>query len=51
MAKAVVSTSVGAEGLPVKNGEHLLIVDDPASFAEGTVRLLGSASRAATFLL
>lgn len=47
MAKAVVSTSIGAEGLPVKNGEHLLMADDPASFAESTLRLLGSASRRA----
>jgi sugar transferase (PEP-CTERM/EpsH1 system associated) len=45
MAKAVVSTSIGAEGLAVKNGEHLLLADDPASFAENTVRLLGNASR------
>jgi sugar transferase (PEP-CTERM/EpsH1 system associated) len=44
MAKAVVSTSIGAEGLPVKKGQHLLIADDPASFAENTLRLLGNAS-------
>lgn len=25
MAKAVVSTAIGAEGLPVKNDEHLLL--------------------------
>ena len=43
MGKAVVSTSIGAEGLPVKNGEHLLLADDPASFAESTLRLLGDA--------
>jgi sugar transferase (PEP-CTERM/EpsH1 system associated) len=47
MAKAVVSTSIGAEGLPVRNGEHLLIADDPASFADNTLRLLGSASERA----
>jgi polysaccharide biosynthesis protein PslH len=47
MAKAVVSTSIGAEGLPVKNGEHLLIADDPASFAESTLRLLHDARRRA----
>lgn len=47
MAKAVVSTSVGAEGLPVKNGEHLLLADDPANFAESTLRLLASASQRA----
>jgi polysaccharide biosynthesis protein PslH len=42
MAKAVVSTSIGAEGLPVRNAEHLLIADDPVSFAEKTVQLLGN---------
>ena len=47
MAKAVVSTSIGAEGLPVKNGEHLLLADDPASFAEHTLQLLGNASQRA----
>jgi sugar transferase (PEP-CTERM/EpsH1 system associated) len=30
MGKAVVSTRVGAEGLPVVNGEHLVIPDEPA---------------------
>ena len=41
MARAVVSTSIGAEGLPVKHGEHLLVADDAAGFAESTLRLLG----------
>ena len=41
MGKAVVSTSIGAEGLPIRNGEHLLLADDPVSFAESTLRLLG----------
>ena len=40
MAKAVVSTSIGAEGLPVKNDEHLLVADTPASFADSIVQLL-----------
>jgi sugar transferase (PEP-CTERM/EpsH1 system associated) len=47
MAKAVVSTSIGAEGLPVRNGYHLLIADDPIGFAENTLRLLGDASQRA----
>jgi sugar transferase (PEP-CTERM/EpsH1 system associated) len=47
MAKAVVSTSVGAEGLPVKSGEHLLLADNPNSFAECTLRLLSDASQRA----
>jgi sugar transferase (PEP-CTERM/EpsH1 system associated) len=40
MGKAVVSTTVGAEGLPVRDGEHLLLADDPDSFATAVVRLL-----------
>jgi polysaccharide biosynthesis protein PslH len=44
MAKAVVSTSIGAEGLPVRNGEHLIVADTPSSFAEKTLRLLGDPS-------
>jgi sugar transferase (PEP-CTERM/EpsH1 system associated) len=47
MAKAVVSTSIGAEGLPVRNGEHLMLADDPVRFAENTVRLLSNASQRA----
>ena len=30
MGKAVVSTRVGVEGLPVVNGEHLVVPDEPA---------------------
>lgn len=44
MAKAVVSTTIGAEGLPVQNGEHLFLADDPASFADRTLQLLGNDS-------
>jgi sugar transferase (PEP-CTERM/EpsH1 system associated) len=40
MGNAVVSTTVGAEGLPVTNGAHLLLADEPASFAAAVVRLL-----------
>jgi polysaccharide biosynthesis protein PslH len=40
MGKAVVSTSIGAEGLPVESGEHAVITDDPADFASVVVRLL-----------
>ena len=40
MGKAVVSTTVGAEGLPVVNGEHLLLADEPRSFARAIVRLI-----------
>lgn len=40
MGKAVVSTTVGAEGLPVTNGEHVLLADDPRMFARDVVCLL-----------
>ena len=40
MGKAIVSTSIGAEGLPVKNGENIIIQDDPEQFALSVARLL-----------
>ena len=40
MAKAVVSTSVGAEGLPVSPDRDILIADEPAAFAAAVVRLI-----------
>jgi len=38
----VVSTSLGAEGLPGRDGEHLLIADTPAQFAEAVGAVLAS---------
>jgi glycosyltransferase involved in cell wall biosynthesis len=38
--RAVVSTTVGAEGLDARPGEHLLIADEPGSFAEAIVKLM-----------
>lgn len=40
MAKAVVSTTVGAEGLPVTNGHDIDIADEPARFAHAVVHLI-----------
>ena len=40
---AVVSTSLGAEGLEARHGEHLLLADDAAGFAEAVSKLLESA--------
>jgi polysaccharide biosynthesis protein PslH len=40
----VVSTTKGAEGLDVRDGEHLLIADDGADFAAAVRRLFGDAS-------
>ncbi len=40
MGKAVVSTSVGCEGLAAIDGVNILIRDDPAEFAEAIVQVL-----------
>jgi polysaccharide biosynthesis protein PslH len=40
MGKAVVSTSLGAEGLPVRHGQNILIADHPREFAGAVVRVL-----------
>ena len=40
MGKAVVSTTVGAEGLPVTPGQHIVIADEPQTFAKAVVRLI-----------
>ena len=39
-AKAVVSTTVGAEGLDVHNGRDIILADDPRSFAQAVIMLL-----------
>ncbi|HKE55917.1 MAG TPA: glycosyltransferase [Pyrinomonadaceae bacterium] len=46
MGKAIVSTSIGAEGLPVHDGVELLLEDDPDSFAAAAVRVLTDAELA-----
>lgn len=40
MAKAVVSTTVGAEGLPVSHDRDILLADQPSSFADAVVRVV-----------
>ena len=40
MGKAIVSTSVGAEGLDLKDGEEILVADEPTAFADAVTRLL-----------
>ncbi len=44
MGKAVVSTTIGAEGLPVTNGSDIILADDPQHFANEVCRLLGSSA-------
>lgn len=40
MGKAIVSTSVGAEGLDLKDGEEIFTADEPTVFAKAVTRLL-----------
>jgi glycosyltransferase involved in cell wall biosynthesis len=48
MEKAIVSTTIGAEGLPVKDGAELLLADTAESFAEAVVRVLNDKALAQT---
>ncbi len=45
MGKAVVATTVGAEGLPLIPGEHFLQADEPADFSHAVISLLRDAER------
>ena len=47
MSKAMVSTSLGCEGFPVKNGRELLIADSPREFADAVIALLRDPARRA----
>ncbi len=40
MGKAIVSTSIGAEGLPVAHGQQVWLADGAESFAEAVIHLL-----------
>jgi len=40
MKKAVVSTSVGAEGLAITHGKNIMIADTPLAFAENVMKCL-----------
>jgi len=39
-AKAVVSTTIGAEGLDVHHGRDIMLADDPRAFAQAVIMLL-----------
>lgn len=45
MGKAVVSTTIGAEGLPVTDGRDVVLADAPAAFADAVVSLLRDPAR------
>ncbi|HEX8492708.1 MAG TPA: glycosyltransferase [Pyrinomonadaceae bacterium] len=46
MEKPIISTTIGAEGLPVRNGRELLLADTPEAFAAEVVRVLKDESAA-----
>ena len=48
MGKAIVSTSVGCEGLNVNDGKDILIADDPEDFAGKTIDLLKNSDKRIT---
>jgi glycosyltransferase involved in cell wall biosynthesis len=43
MRKPIVSTSIGCEGINVRQEESILIADDPETFARSVVRVLRDA--------
>lgn len=45
MRRPVVSTSIGAEGLKIKDGENILLADTPSEFAESVLKLLMDPSK------
>jgi polysaccharide biosynthesis protein PslH len=47
MGLPIVSTTVGAEGIEVVDGEHLLLADTPTDFANAVLSLLENPERAA----
>jgi glycosyltransferase involved in cell wall biosynthesis len=48
MGKVVVSTHIGTEGLPVRDGEHVVLVDTAGDFARAVIQLLRDSERRKT---
>jgi glycosyltransferase involved in cell wall biosynthesis len=48
MQRALVSTTIGAEGLPLENGVHALIADGASPFADSVLSLLSNPEQTAT---
>lgn len=46
MAKPVISTAIGAEGLPVRDGKEIFLADTPGDFAQKVIRVLRDRSLA-----
>lgn len=45
LARPVVSTTIGAEGIEASDGEHLSLADEPQAIAEAIARLLSDTGR------
>ncbi|MEI7801463.1 MAG: glycosyltransferase family 4 protein, partial [Bacteroidota bacterium] len=45
LGKAIVSTSIGAEGLPVENGKNIFIADEATEFSQTVIGLLKDNSK------
>jgi len=45
LAKPIVSTTVGAEGFPVVNGQEVILADEPEAFANQVLNLLDNPAR------
>ena len=45
MGIPIVSTTLGIEGLPVRDGEHLCLADEPDAFADRILELIGDPAR------
>ncbi len=40
MGKAIVSTRIGVEGLPIRGGDHVILADEPDEFADAVAKCL-----------
>ena len=47
MSRAVVTTTIGCEGLDIEDGYHLLVADTPKSFAAGVTELFADPEKRA----
>ncbi len=46
MSKAIVSTSIGVEGIDAENGKHLIVADGAAAFTQSVTELLENKQKA-----
>ena len=49
MSKAIVSTSIGCEGIELNDSEHILIADEPEKFAVKVVEFLEDKAKRVAF--